>query len=117
MKLVQGEKTQKELGELLHIAQPSVNRLLTGENLPGFEVILRLAEIGYNANWLLTGKGGMYLTEERSTVLSPEMQSLAERLGNYPEIVSTLREAIELREKLDRTKQELKMEFQRMKKK
>ena len=88
---------------------------MNGKQQPGPAVMLKLAEAHYNLNWLLTGNGGMYLSE--GTDVPPEIMTMAKKLALYPEIVSTLHEAIELREKFERAKQELKTELQRKKKK
>lgn len=54
------EAFSRELG----ISRASLAKLELGEqNNPGAQIISRLVELGYNANWLLTGKGVVYFNE------------------------------------------------------
>jgi transcriptional regulator with XRE-family HTH domain len=54
------EAFSKELG----ISRASLAKLELGEqNNPGAQLITRIVELGYNANWLLTGKGSTYFNE------------------------------------------------------
>jgi transcriptional regulator with XRE-family HTH domain len=117
LRLVLQGRSQKEFAESIGDDQEKLSKYLNSVQMPGYLFWKRMAEAGYNVNWLLTGKGGMYISDADETNLSPELRAMAQKLAGHPELVSTLGEMIELREKLDRTKQELKMEFQRMKKK
>lgn len=52
-------KTQKEMAELLGISISAMQIYEGGKSVPGGVVFEKLANLGYNANWLLTGKGSV----------------------------------------------------------
>jgi len=52
-------KSQKEIAKLLGISFRAWQGYELGKNIPGSAVIVELAKIGFNANWILTGKGEM----------------------------------------------------------
>ena len=53
--------TQKDLAEKLHIANSSMNKLVSGATKPSADTIIGLMkEFNINANWLLLGEGSMY---------------------------------------------------------
>lgn len=45
-----------ELAKKLQIKPQSLQKYLTGDRLPGAEMIIKLIKLGCDANWLLTGK-------------------------------------------------------------
>jgi transcriptional regulator with XRE-family HTH domain len=54
-------KSQKEMAEYIDISFQAWQGYEVGKNEPGSKVIEALTKIGFNANWLLTGKGEMKL--------------------------------------------------------
>ncbi len=55
--------TQAEVGEKLGIQSQHVSKYERGETVPTWENLIKLTEIyDVNINWLLTGKGGMFLS-------------------------------------------------------
>jgi len=57
-------KTQKEMANFLGIASRTWQNYEEGVHEPSWKVLERLAGLGFNANWILTGEGPMYLEEE-----------------------------------------------------
>lgn len=70
--------TQKEMAALLGISFRAWQGYELGKNIPGDNVIKKLVEMGFNANWLLTGEGAMNI-EPRTL---PELISKVSRLMN-----------------------------------
>lgn len=55
--------TQAEVGEKLGIQSQHVSKYERGETVPTWENLIKLTEIyDVNINWLLTGKGSMFLS-------------------------------------------------------
>jgi transcriptional regulator with XRE-family HTH domain len=67
--------TQFNASVALVIQQSTLYRYMKGENSPGAEFLIRLAENGCNINWLLTGEGDMFSDSEVG-------RRHARRLGN-----------------------------------
>ncbi|MDP1991952.1 MAG: helix-turn-helix transcriptional regulator [Syntrophales bacterium] len=53
------KKSQKEISKMIDISYPAWQGYELGKNEPGSAVIEELVKLGYNANWILTGKGPM----------------------------------------------------------
>lgn len=51
--------SQKEMDPLFGLGKRSWQRYESGKNVPGSKVIAELAQRGFDANWILTGKGEM----------------------------------------------------------
>lgn len=50
-------KTQSNFAEAIRVTKASVNDYLSSKRKPNFDVLKKIAELGYNMNWLLTGEG------------------------------------------------------------
>ena len=61
-------KTQKEMGALVSVHERAWQKYEKGANIPGGEVLQALADLGFNINWILTGKGDMHEHEGEKTV-------------------------------------------------
>ena len=61
LKIVRGGKTQKEFAQELDISAPSLQKYELNESVPGGLALAKLVEKGINVNWILTGKGSMYV--------------------------------------------------------
>lgn len=61
LKRVRGGKTQKEFAQELEISAPSLQKYELNEAVPGGGALAKLSENGINVNWILTGKGSMYI--------------------------------------------------------
>jgi transcriptional regulator with XRE-family HTH domain len=62
--------TQAEVGEKLGIQSQHVSKYERGETVPTWENLIKLTEIyDVNINWLLTGKGGMFLSMVNYSIL------------------------------------------------
>lgn len=55
--------SQVELGKKLGISGRGWQGYETGKNVSGGGVLRKLVLLGYNANWILTGKGQMKLSD------------------------------------------------------
>ena len=51
--------SQKEMDPLFGLGKRSWQRYESGKNAPGSKVIAELVRKGFDANWILTGQGGM----------------------------------------------------------
>lgn len=60
--------TQAQLADTLSVARGSVSHILAGRNKPGYDFMesLLLHYPALNLDWLLTGRGKMYRTDESS---------------------------------------------------
>lgn len=97
LRLIREKKgiTQAELGEKLGIQFQHVSKYERGETVPTWENLIKLAELyDVNINWLLTGKGSMFLSPLTYSV--HEAKSLAgvkdfEHDDQIDEIIAELR--------------------------
>ena len=72
--------TQAQLADTLSVARGSVSHILAGRNKPGYDVLERLL-LHYpslNLDWLVTGRGKMYRTEDDELSLFAPQQSAIE---------------------------------------
>ncbi len=54
--------SQKQFAELVQVAQPVLNRAEKGEQRPSATMLFKFIKIGISIDWLLTGKGEMFLS-------------------------------------------------------
>jgi transcriptional regulator with XRE-family HTH domain len=91
LKILIGERRQKEFAEWIGQSPTRLNNYLSGTNqLPAADFLYALAKRGINVNWLLTGEGEMYLSSKRSDPLPPEIQSLLFEIGDDRELALEL---------------------------
>ena len=57
--IARGKQSQLDFATQMGVHRNSLSRYESGENEPSAEVLQKIAELGYNVNWLLTGKGIM----------------------------------------------------------
>lgn len=57
-------KNQKEFANDIKISQQSLSRIETNETEIGIECLSRIQNIGINAQWILTGEGSMFLSND-----------------------------------------------------
>lgn len=70
--------TQAALAEMLEVKKQAISNIEGGYNYPSIELIIKLIEtFNINANWLLTGKGDVYI--EASDELSPELEKALDK--------------------------------------
>ena len=50
-------KNQKEMAEALGLGYRTLQSYEGGKNLPGGSILLEISVLGYDLNWLITGKG------------------------------------------------------------
>ena len=58
------ELTKTEMAKLLDVGQPNYSVTESEGKFITLPILIKLAEKGYNLNWLLTGKGNMLLTDQ-----------------------------------------------------
>jgi transcriptional regulator with XRE-family HTH domain len=61
LKWVRGSRTQVEFAQELDISTPALQKYELNESVPGGLALAKLAEKEINVNWILTGKGSMYV--------------------------------------------------------
>jgi hypothetical protein len=72
------KETQYGMGPLLCISQYSWQKYETKGHIPGGRVLAGLVELGFNANWLLTGNGTMMIEESNASTQSKSIEALIE---------------------------------------
>ncbi len=85
--------SQKEMADKLDVALSSWQRYEQGVGVAGGDVLQKMAELGFDVNWLLTGTGQMFWTlhkaphEQSDLVLVPqfEVRPSAGNGGGLPE--------------------------------
>jgi transcriptional regulator with XRE-family HTH domain len=70
LKRVRASMTQPEMAELMGIAHRTYASYERDERIPDADALARLAEAGWNANWLLTGEGPERLEASSGAALS-----------------------------------------------
>lgn len=78
--LILKEKELKavNLAEILGKSSGYVSNILNGDNNPGIEVLTLLNEkLNVNINWLLTGKGSMFINDEY--LQTPRLDSILDK--------------------------------------
>lgn len=82
-----------DVAKALHISNPSVSRICSGENNPSARTITLFCSV-YNVNeqWLRTGEGEMFLPENNSA-----LEALAAEYGLTPEETVLIRKYLELK--------------------
>lgn len=66
--------TQSQFADSISVARASVSHIIAGRNKPGFDFIENMARRypSLNLEWLITGKGRMYKTDEEDYSLFSE---------------------------------------------
>ena len=61
--------SQSQLADTLGVARASISHIIAGRNKPGFDFIENMARYypALNLEWLITGKGKMYKSQETKT--------------------------------------------------
>ncbi len=81
----------KEIG----VSQSSLRQIIEGDNLPSAKVLIPLVDkMPYvNLNWLIGGKGEMFLNESTSELaqLKKEVETLRNTLADKEEIIRLLK--------------------------
>ncbi|MGB1835814.1 XRE family transcriptional regulator [Marinobacter adhaerens] len=72
---IRGAKSQGAFAEELGVHKNSLGHYERGNRVPDAETLLKLVEMGYDANWLLTGKGEPK-TEHAHAILSQDIEKL-----------------------------------------
>lgn len=62
LKLVRGATTQKEFAQELGISAASLQKYELNQSIPGGLALAKLTEKQININWMLTGRGSMYIS-------------------------------------------------------
>lgn len=103
LRLIRDKKgiTQAELGEKLGIQFQHVSKYERGATVPTWENLIKLMEIyDVNINWLLTGKGSMFLSPVTYSIPEESNLNLIKDLNSdsqIDEIVEELRNDFELK--------------------
>ncbi|MBR5906446.1 MAG: helix-turn-helix transcriptional regulator [Bacteroidales bacterium] len=71
LKFLEAENiTQAQFADSIGVARASISHIVSGRNKPGFDFIERTAKRfpALNIEWLITGKGRMYNSQEDMTL-------------------------------------------------
>lgn len=104
LKLLRGERTQKEFALEFGISTPSVQKYELGEAIPGGPALAKLARKSVNIHWVLTGEGEALLP-----LLSGDRQSQEIAKEVYLRMITSLLPSLDsksLRDLLDHVKKE-----------
>lgn len=87
--------SQRELANILGISHGSWQVAEAGSSVPGGQTITKLAELGFDANWILTGKGAMRLAEIEASS-GAEAETPSNKASNVidPLLLSRITDAI-----------------------
>lgn len=78
IRLNKGIRSQATMADKLGVTRQAIANVESGHNNPSIETICKLIEtFNINANWLLTGKGDVYI--EASDELSPELEKALDK--------------------------------------
>lgn len=78
LQFIQAENiTQAQFADSIGVARASVSHIIAGRNKPGYEFIASMVKAypSLNAEWLLTGKGKMYKSEQETPPQLPVKQN------------------------------------------
>ena len=79
-------KTQKQMSAFLKMGETTWQNYERGINIPGAETLQRLCEKGFNAQWILTGKGMVQTSSKEDEKKDPEfMESKEVFSAAYPD--------------------------------
>lgn len=80
--------TQSQFADSINVARASVSHIIAGRNKPGFDFIENMARRypSLNLEWLITGKGRMYKSDDDANTLFSEP---AVSPAPLPEVVET----------------------------
>lgn len=106
------EKYVKDLAKELGVAQSALNRVVRGETMPSSKILIPLAKMGVNINWLLLGEEEMlrdkfYLEKHDSPILKNEKVPYQEPIDR----AHPLKEAVTI---LQNEKKDLQQEVSNM---
>ena len=69
------DKSQKDFSEWIDVSPARINNYLSGRrNLPAADLLYVLALKGVNINWLLTGKGPLFIDYPENAIYTPQEQ-------------------------------------------
>lgn len=109
-----GGRSQKEFADSVGEIPKKVNDYVLGTSKPGWGFLVKLAEHGYNVNWLLTGEGPVYV-EQSDVALPIGVQGLIRELKEHPELADGLLDHVRLVMKSIQTSAKLVGEFDKAK--
>ena len=70
---------QKKVPEGLNIGAGTWQKIERGDNLPSGETLMKIAELGFNPGWILTGEGSMYLKKNDTEKTEQGQESSIEK--------------------------------------
>jgi len=67
-----------KLAKAIKITPPTIHSIVSGSSLPSAKVLMPLIEVypSVNLNWLLSGKGKMFLLEDSTPVKNKDLDQL-----------------------------------------
>lgn len=72
------ETNGSTLAKQINVSQPSIARIMSGDTYPSHKVLVPLIEkYNVDANWLLTGKGKMFILEDSTSVRNKDLEQLS----------------------------------------
>ncbi|WMX13249.1 helix-turn-helix domain-containing protein [Aureispira sp. CCB-E] len=71
------ETNGSNLAKQISVSQPSIARIINGENYPSHKVLIPLIEkFNVNSNWVLTGEGEMFISQDTTPVKNKDLEQL-----------------------------------------
>jgi transcriptional regulator with XRE-family HTH domain len=74
------KKNASQLAEEINVTQSAFNRVVKGDGLPSSKILIPLAELGLNINWLLIGDGEML--RDQNMTPDPNIEYQSKRKGD-----------------------------------
>jgi transcriptional regulator with XRE-family HTH domain len=102
------KKNISELSKELNVSQTALNNLVRGKTLPSSTLLVPLAKIGLNINWLLIGEGEMLRDQNMTT--DPKAEYQTKRKGDSETIKDAIKQFYESSEDYKESWQKLLQE-------
>ena len=84
LRLLIGNKSQKEFADELQVSPAKIAEYLSRKTRPGIDFLFRLALKGVNLKWFVTGKGPVFQQEEKTETPEEIQLVLREIETSYP---------------------------------
>lgn len=116
LRLIQGERKQKDFAEWLGESPGRINNYLKGSNdYPAADFLVRVGEKGISINWLLMGRGDMFMESSLEYRMSEELQMLVKEVGDAPAAALKLTEIVRRAKETNKADQQAKSTFEGLK--
>jgi repressor LexA len=86
--------TQEDMANKLNVGQSAYSKMERGKSDFSNELLTLIPELGINLNWIITGKGEMFLTNTPAKLESDLAEELEERIRRIKIDVSDIEDTV-----------------------